>query len=199
MLSLRRRSDVDPSRIHTFFDICFSFLLDSSFCCWWLSCVYKIAHIFGIEKIECLKIFSSFKGFSHRLQVIKKVNGVTFINDSKATNPSSTIWALKNTKGSVFLLAGGKDKGLDFSVINSYSRKIKKLNLYGEAASKIKSSISSNIEAEIFSDLNEAMTDACKQTESGDTILLSPMCASFDQFKNYQERGDKFMEIVNGF
>ncbi len=162
-----------------------------------LSCVYRIAGIFGLSKTDCLKVFSSFTGLPHRLQLVRKVNNITFVNDSKATNPASTIWALKNTRSPLILIAGGKDKGLDFSAISPYLRRVKKLNLFGESAPKIKEVLDSQIKSEIFPSLRSLVVSSFQEARPGDTILFSPMCASFDLFSNYEERGDKFIEIVN--
>ena len=161
------------------------------------SCVYRIASIFGLTKIDCLKVFSEFKGLRHRLQVARKLNKITFINDSKATNPSSTIWALKNTKAPIILLAGGRDKGLDYSSILPHLKKVKRVNLFGEAAVKIREGLGSGVETKVFQSLEKAVLSSYQEAESGDTILLSPMCSSFDMFSNYQDRGDRFIEIVN--
>jgi UDP-N-acetylmuramoylalanine--D-glutamate ligase len=162
------------------------------------SCVYKIASLFNLSKIDCLKVFSSFKGFAHRLQFTRNINGVDFINDSKATNPSSTVWALRNTKAPVILIAGGKDKGLDYSSILPYSNRIKKINLVGEASGKIKKALNTDKKIEIFSSLKAAVAASYKEASGGDTVLFSPMCSSFDMFRDYEERGDKFMTIVTG-
>jgi len=161
------------------------------------SCVYRVASIFGLGKADCLSVFVNFKGFSHRLQFTKELRGITFINDSKATNPSSTIWALQNIKTPVILLAGGKDKGLDYASVTPFMKKVKRINLFGEASEKIKKALNSNIEAEIFPSFKEAILTSYRQAESGDTVLLSPMCSSFDMFSDYQHRGNSFMEIVN--
>jgi len=161
------------------------------------SCVYRIAAIFGLTKNDCLKVFSEFTGLKHRLQVVKKVDRVTFINDSKATNPSSTVWALKNTKAPIILLVGGKDKGLDYSSILPHLRKVRKINLIGEAAITIREVLGFKIETKIFQSLEEAVLDSYRKAKPGDTILFSPMCSSFDMFSNYQDRGDKFIDIVN--
>ncbi|MDP2922919.1 MAG: Mur ligase family protein [Candidatus Omnitrophota bacterium] len=161
------------------------------------SCVYRIASIFGISKIDCEKIFSAFKGIPHRLQAVRTVKGVTFINDSKSTNPSSTVWALKNTKGPLILIAGGKDKGVDYSMIVPYSRNVKKVNLFGQAAEKIKQSLYSHVSVDVHRSLREVVFSSFKEAVPGDTVLLSPMCSSFDMFSNYMERGRKFIEIVN--
>ncbi|MFH1519092.1 MAG: UDP-N-acetylmuramoyl-L-alanine--D-glutamate ligase [Candidatus Omnitrophota bacterium] len=161
------------------------------------SCVFKIATILGLGKVDCLNIFSQFKGLRHRLQLVRQVNKVTFINDSKATNPAATIWALKNTKAPIILLAGGKDKGLDYSAILAHSRKIRKIGLFGEAADKIKNVLNSKLEIKIFSSFEQAVLSSYREAMPGDTVLLSPMCSSFDMFSDYQARGDKFIEIVN--
>jgi UDP-N-acetylmuramoylalanine--D-glutamate ligase len=162
-----------------------------------LSCVYRTAGLFGISKTDCLKVFSSFRGLPHRLQFVKEKNGVTFINDSKSTNPASTIWALKNIKGNVILIAGGKDKGVDYANIKPYLKRVKKINLIGQASDKIKETLYSHVPIGIFSSLKEVVTASFNEAGSGDTVLFSPMCSSFDMFSNYMERGRKFMEVVN--
>lgn len=161
------------------------------------SCVYRIASIFGASKIDCEKVFSAFNGMPHRLQVVRSLNKVTFINDSKSTNPSSTVWALKNIKGPLILIAGGKDKGVDYSLITPYLRNVKKINLFGQAAQKIKQALDSRVKVEIHSSLKDVILSSFKEAGAGDTVLLSPMCSSFDMFSNYMERGRKFIEIVN--
>ena len=161
------------------------------------SAVYRIARVFGVSKIDCIKIINNFKGLPHRMQLVRKVKGVTFINDSKATNPASTMWALKNINSKVILIAGGKDKGLDYTVIKPYLKKVKKINLIGEASDKIKGSLSKCKDVHVFSSLREAVRDAYANADEKDTVLFSPMCASFDMFANYRERGKKFVDIVN--
>lgn len=161
-----------------------------------LSCVYRIGQIFGLSKLDCAKVFSSFDGLPHRLQLVRRLNGVKFINDSKATNPSSTIWALKNIKEKIILIAGGKDKGLGYSSIFPYLKRVKKINLFGQAAQKINEEVSPKIDTQIFSTLEEAVKASFSQAKEGDVVLLSPMCSSFDMFSSYRERGDKFIEIV---
>lgn len=161
------------------------------------SCVYRIAAVFGLTKTDCLEVFSRFKGLKHRLQVVARLNNVTFVNDSKATNPASTVWALVNTKSPLILIAGGKDKGLDYSSIRPYLKKVKKLNLFGEAAVNINQALGSKVETELFPSLDKAVLSSYRSANPGDTVLLSPMCSSFDMFSDYQERGDKFIEIVN--
>ncbi|MEI8349708.1 MAG: Mur ligase family protein [Candidatus Omnitrophota bacterium] len=161
------------------------------------SCVYKIGSIFGVDKTTCAGVFSRFKGIPHRMQVIRQVRGVTFINDSKSTNPSSTIWAFQNIKGPIILIAGGRDKGVDYGAITPYLRNVKKVNLFGEAAHKIRAALATCVSVESFSSLGDAVDTSFAQAVKGDTVLLSPMCSSFDMFSNYMERGRKFIETVN--
>lgn len=161
------------------------------------SAVYRIASIFGLSKIDCMKVFSEFKGLPHRLQFVRRVGGVAFINDSKATNPASTVWALENVKSPIILIAGGKDKGLDYSSIRSHLGKVKKINLFGNSASKIKDALGDSVRTEIFSTLCDAVTCSFSDAQVKGTVLFSPMCSSFDMFSNYVERGRRFIEIVN--
>jgi UDP-N-acetylmuramoylalanine--D-glutamate ligase len=161
-----------------------------------LSCVYKIASIFGVPRLICEKIFSQFKGLPHRLELVKEIKGIKFINDSKATNPHSTIWALKNIKQPLILIAGGKDKGVDFSAIIPYLKKVKKINLIGESAHKLKKIFSPYVYTEIFYSLKEAVINSFKEASKNDVVLFSPMCASFDMFSNYRERGEEFKKTV---
>ena len=162
-----------------------------------LSCVYRIASVFSVGKTECLKVFSSFKGIPHRLQTVRTVNNVTFVNDSKSTNPSSTIWAFRNVKGPVILIAGGKDKGVDYASIVPYLKNVKKINLFGQAAGKIEAALRGHVDVEIFPSLTDVVRASFKDAGSKATVLFSPMCSSFDMFSNYMERGRKFIETVN--
>ncbi len=161
------------------------------------SAVYRVLSILGIDKTDCIKFFADFKGLPHRFQIVRKVRGITFINDSKATNPTSTIWALKNINSDIILIAGGKDKGLDYTVVKPYLRRVKKINLIGESADKIRESLSYDRRVYLFNSLREAVRDAYASAGSKDTVLFSPMCSSFDMFSNYIERGRRFIEIVN--
>lgn len=159
--------------------------------------VSVIASLFGVPDYTVDGIFKSFNGLPHRMRIIKEVNGVTFINDSKATNPASTVWALRNTNPGIFLIAGGKDKGLDYSRIKTFFPKLKKINLYGQAGEKIRDALSGFKNMELFTDLETAVVSAYGEAGPGDTVLFSPMCSSFDMFSSYIERGYRFMEIVD--
>lgn len=162
-----------------------------------LSCVHKIASVFSIDKTACLKVFNDFKGIPHRLQVVRTIGDITFVNDSKSTNPSSTIWAFRNIKGPIILIAGGKDKGVDYASIIPYMKNVKKVNLFGQASGKIEKAIKTHADTKVFSSLKEAVEASFKDAGIKATILFSPMCSSFDMFSNYMERGRKFAEAVN--
>ena len=155
-----------------------------------------VAKIWGLPLDKVKGRLSGFEGLPHRLEKIKTVNGVEFYNDSKATNPASTVWALERLGSRVILIAGGRDKGMDFSPINSCCRQVKKLILLGEAASKIKSVFKDNNICLFADSLQQALSLAFSCAAAGDKVVLSPMCASFDMFKNYEERGDLFKEYV---
>lgn len=160
--------------------------------------VMAVASIFGVSKDDCLEVFRNFKGVEHRLEEVRILEGVKFINDSKATNVSSTVWALNNVREPVILIAGGRDKNSDYRTIsNLLKEKVKFLILIGEATEKINNSFNGLLPLQRASSLDEAVNTAFGKAVSGDSILLSPMCASFDMFDNYEHRGRVFKEIVN--
>lgn len=156
-----------------------------------------VGKIFNISQKDCLKIISTFKNLAHRCQKVRVFKGVEFINDSKATNPCSTIWALKNIKKPVILIAGGRDKDLDFSEILPFIKNVKKVNLFGESAKKIEKQIKNKVETVCYKSLKEIVVGSFKDAlKIKAVVLFSPMCASFDMFKNYKDRGEKFIRVV---
>ena len=159
--------------------------------------VAAAGEILGIDKELMIKVFSAFKGLEHRMEEVARVGGVRFINDSKATTAESCLWALENTSSPVFLIAGGKDKGVDYSVIiNEARKKVKEVILIGEAKKAIRSALSGALNVDDAGSLQEAVAKAFAKARSGDCVLLSPMCSSFDMFTNYEERGRVFKEAV---
>ncbi|MEW5758216.1 MAG: Mur ligase family protein [Candidatus Omnitrophota bacterium] len=160
-------------------------------------CIMKVANILAIKDEIAFGVLNNFKGLEHRIEEIKVINGVRFINDSKSTNVASTIWALNLIKNPIILIAGGRDKGDDFTLLNQFDKVIKHLVLFGEARDKIADSIdSSRISKTCTQDLQDAIGAAFNLSEKGDCILFSPMCTSFDMFKNYEERGERFKQYV---
>jgi len=161
------------------------------------SAVRKVAQIIKIEEKVIDKVFSDFKGIEHRLEYVGECKGVGFINDSKATNVESTLWALQNINKPIILIAGGRNKGLSFSKIKPFiKQKVKFLVLIGEAKEVLKEEFKDTAKIYEASSLEEAVNSSFHKAQYGDVVLLSPMCASFDMFKNYEERGDAFRNIV---
>jgi len=161
------------------------------------SAVFRMASVLGVPEPVIRDVFSRFQGLPHRMQRVAVINGISFINDSKATNPASTAWALKNLSSPVILIAGGRDKGVAYTPLLPYLEKIKKINLFGEAADKINSFLSGQgKKADVFSDLKAAVEASFREAKPGETVLLSPMCSSYDMFSDYIQRGRCFTEIV---
>jgi len=161
------------------------------------SAVLEVAKILGIDRNLCLEVFSRFKGIEHRMEWVSEINGVEFINDSKATNVDSTAWALRNLNKPVVLIAGGRDKGIDYSLVSELVRdKVKALVLIGEAKDKIKKALGEIVPHLEAGSMQEAVEKAYKKSNPGYCVLLSPMCASFDMFQNYEHRGKVFKSAV---
>jgi UDP-N-acetylmuramoylalanine--D-glutamate ligase len=140
---------------------------------------------------------------AHRFEFVAEIDGVQFIDDSKATNPEALNHALlaaragESGKPNVWLIAGGRDKGAEFHSLGPLlSKRVKGAFLIGEAREKIRSAWSLFTPCTLAGSLLEAVTVAAKSAAPGDVVLLSPACSSFDQFQNYQERGEKFCQIV---
>ncbi|MGC8765433.1 MAG: UDP-N-acetylmuramoyl-L-alanine--D-glutamate ligase [Brevinematia bacterium] len=155
------------------------------------------ARIVGVSDESIKKTLRSFKGVEHRIEFVRNINGVEFYNDSKSTTVNSLEKALMSFENPVILIAGGRDKGLDFTRLKDLVReKLKLLILIGEAREKIQREL--DFEPFVYSaSLEEAVKIAYKNSLPGDVVLLSPGCASFDMFKNYEERGKLFKECVN--
>jgi UDP-N-acetylmuramoylalanine--D-glutamate ligase len=159
--------------------------------------VVKAAAILGIRREVCAKVFRDFKGLEHRMEEVCRINQVTFINDSKATTVESTMWALRNIPTHAVLIAGGKDKGLDYRLIRDLAgQKVRSLVLIGQAARKIKKALEDTVPVDEARDLQDAVIRAYNRAEPGDCVLLSPMCSSYDMFADYEERGRVFKKIV---
>ncbi len=148
------------------------------------------------EKIR--QAVRDFKAVEHRLEFVATIRGVDYYNDSKATNVDATIKALESFPANIHLILGGKDKGSDYSVLNDLLRKrVKRVYTIGAAAEKIESQIK-GVEVVHAESLENALRKATAVAEPGDVVLLAPACASFDQFRNYEQRGKAFKEIVHG-
>ncbi|MCG8431995.1 MAG: UDP-N-acetylmuramoyl-L-alanine--D-glutamate ligase [Candidatus Omnitrophica bacterium] len=161
--------------------------------------LYAVARALEIDTRAVGRVLSSFSGIEHRLEHVDEKNGVSFINDSKATTLDATLWALRRTRQPVILIAGGKHKGIDYSAIAPEAqRKVKRAVLFGEARDLIGRALEGRVPVDYAHDLSEAVTRAHSAAASGDCVLFSPMCSSFDMFANYEERGRVFKECVRG-
>lgn len=159
--------------------------------------VLAVGSILDIDSRVCLNVFNDFKGIEHRMEYVAELNNIKFINDSKATTVDSCIWALKNINRPVVLIAGGKDKGVDYSLIlDSAKDKVREVILIGQAKKKIKEALKGILSVDEASTLEEAITKAFYKAMPGDCVLLSPMCSSFDMFSDYEQRGRIFKNIV---
>ncbi|MGB9976751.1 UDP-N-acetylmuramoyl-L-alanine--D-glutamate ligase [Thermovenabulum sp.] len=140
-----------------------------------------------------------FKGVEHRLEYVDTIDGVKFINDSKGTNPDAALKALEAIEDPIILIAGGYDKNADFKpFVKAFSGKVKKAILIGQTADKIEKAAREEgfYQIEKASTLKEAVEMAKNSASPGDTVLLSPACASWDMFLNFEERGKVFKEAV---
>jgi UDP-N-acetylmuramoylalanine--D-glutamate ligase len=139
----------------------------------------------------------NFKGLPHRLEWAGEVRRIGFYNDSKATNVSSVVRALEALNPPVILIAGGKDKGGDYHpLIPLIEQKVKTLILIGEAQEKMVQAFQNTTAIVCAETFEEAFMKSLNHATSGDTVLLSPACSSFDMFKSYEERGEKFKALV---
>jgi UDP-N-acetylmuramoylalanine--D-glutamate ligase len=165
-----------------------------------LAAAVTIAHHFGLEDKQLVDAAGSFVSLPHRLQLVGTVNGVRYYNDSIATTPESTVVGIEAFIEPKILIAGGYDKGLDFDkMAQEISDKLKALILIGQTADKIEQSIKKTGKIPPIYRAN-SLADAVKKAQevsaSGDVVLLSPACASYDMFVNFVQRGNMFAELV---
>lgn len=156
-----------------------------------------VANLYDIQAEIIGKVLKSFPGVEHRMENSGKIAGISFVNDSKATNIDSVCYALRSIDTSIFLIAGGRDKGADFTEIIKYgSGKIKGVIAIGEAKDKIFKTLGDDFQVQLTDSLESAVNIAFDLAVPGDTILLSPGCASFDMFVNFEKRGRVFKDAV---
>jgi UDP-N-acetylmuramoylalanine--D-glutamate ligase len=144
------------------------------------------------------RVLHSFPGLEHALEFVRERRQVRFVNDSKGTNVDATVKALESLDRPIWLIAGGLDKGGDFSRLESPVRqRVKGVILIGQAAPRIRGALSAYDRITEVGSLREAVDLASQRAEAGDIVLLSPACASFDMFRDYQDRGQQFKALVN--
>lgn len=151
-------------------------------------------YLLGVDAGQIQENIKNFQAVKHRLQFVREINGVKFYNDSKSTNLNALEIALNSFAQKVILLCGGHDKKVDLSPLQSYNDKLKKAIAFGESKYLFSQVFSDCI---VVDDLKAALNVALKICEYGDIILLSPGCSSYDQFANFEERGDYFIQLVN--
>jgi UDP-N-acetylmuramoylalanine--D-glutamate ligase len=155
------------------------------------------ARIVGASAESIRKSVESFRAVEHRLEFVSDINGVAYYNDSKATNVDATIKALQSFTGGIHLILGGKDKDSDYTLLASLVReRVRAVYTIGSAAEKIARALDSAAKIESAETLQHAVQLASGAAQPGDTVLLAPACASFDQFENYEHRGRVFKELV---
>jgi UDP-N-acetylmuramoylalanine--D-glutamate ligase len=154
--------------------------------------------ILNIRKEVIRESLSDFQGIEHRLEYVLRVHGIDFINDSKATNVNSSWYALESTAGNVVWIAGGIDKGNAYSILNGLvGEKVSAIVCLGRDNSNLKKAFEGKVPAIVeASSMEEAVRSAYYLAKNGDTVLLSPACASFDLFENFEDRGRQFISCV---
>jgi UDP-N-acetylmuramoylalanine--D-glutamate ligase len=163
------------------------------------------AQILGVSISDIKKVVSTFKGLKHRLQLVRVVNNVSFYNDSFSTTPETAIAAINAFQNPKIVILGGSTKHSDFSELAKAivdGKNIKAIILIGQESGRLMTTIKKSgvFQGKILQgakDMSQIIADAFSEAESGDVVILSPACASFDMFKNYQDRGDQFIVEVN--
>ncbi|MBI4823637.1 MAG: hypothetical protein HY805_05345 [Nitrospirae bacterium] len=138
-----------------------------------------------------------FRGLPHRLEFVRELNGVTFVNDSKGTNVGAVLKSLESFSNPIVLIAGGRDKAGDFTTLRDLVReRVKALVLIGEAKEKIRSALGDIVPCMLENDMSSAVKLSKEIADRGDVVLLSPACTSFDMFRDFEDRGERFKEAV---
>jgi len=156
-----------------------------------------MALLVGVPPESLEDSIQNFKGVEHRIEYVAEIDGVQYYNDSKATNVDAAIKAILSFPGNILLIAGGQDKGGDFSLLKEPVRKrVKRLVLIGEASEAILQSLGKDVQTLRATSLQDAVILCRKHARPGDIVLLAPACASFDMFRDYEHRGRAFKDAV---
>ena len=156
-----------------------------------------MASCLGVEISSIARGLTQFKGVEHRLEYVDTINRIKFINDSKATNVDSVWYALQSVNEPIILIAGGKDKGGSYAPLRELVKsKVRTLVLIGQAREKIKNALGDLVDTIMAETLEQAVNIAFQKGRPGDCVLLSPACASYDMFKDFEDRGRKFKTAV---
>jgi len=156
-----------------------------------------IARVAGAKRSQIREAVKAFAGVEHRLEFVRELGGVFWYNDSKATNVDATLKAIAAFPGALWVILGGKDKDSDYSLLaDSLKEKAHGVLLIGAAAKKIEDQLRGSVELIRSGTLAAAVEEAHRRAKAGDTVLLAPACASFDQFQNFEHRGREFKRMV---
>lgn len=162
----------------------------------WIA-AFKILQLYGMTEEKMKELLKRFEKPSHRIELIKVIDEISFYDDSKGTNVDAVIFAVEKFSSPVILLVGGKDKESDYSPwIKAFNGKVKKLFAYGAARQKIKETMEPYFSITLTEKLEEATKKAFQCAQKGDVVVLSPGCSSFDQFNDYKHRAKVFKECV---
>jgi UDP-N-acetylmuramoylalanine--D-glutamate ligase len=157
------------------------------------------ARLAGVSSAVIRAAVAAFKAVEHRLEFVRELDGVRYFNDSKATNVDATVKAVESFAGGIHLILGGKDKDSDYAAMGPLLReRVKVVITIGSAAEKIERQLADVVKIERAETMERAVALARQTAVAGDTVLLAPACASFDQFENYEHRGRVFKELVRG-
>lgn len=161
------------------------------------SAAWELVKLFGVTWEQFLAGVESFQKPPHRIEFVGKWRGVSYFNDSKGTNLDAVIRAVESMEGRVLLIAGGVDKGASYEAwMAPFAKKVKKIFTLGEAAAKMEKELTSHFEMAPCASLEEAVRRASSEASEGESVLLSPGCASFDMFRDYVHRGEEFKRCV---
>jgi len=156
------------------------------------------AKVFNLDNEGIIKGLQTFESVEHRLELVREIDGVKYVNDSKATNVDSVWYALKSFDEPILLILGGQDKGNDYEQIKELvHQKVKKIYAIGSSTEKVFNFFHNDVKVEIEKSLEDAVNNSGREAKKGDVVLLSPACASFDMFNNYEHRGKVFKDSVN--
>lgn len=151
----------------------------------------------GVDPQRAAAGLAGFRALPHRMEPVARVAGRLYVNDSKATNPGAALRSLESAEGPVVWIAGGRDKDLDFGALAEVAvRRVRAAVLLGEAAGKLKDALAGRVESVVAASMEEAVRCAARLAHEGDVVLLAPACASQDQFRDFEERGERFRSAV---
>lgn len=160
--------------------------------------VLQVARILGLADPLTWQLMRSFRGLEHRLEPVATIRGVHFVNDSKSTTPDSLLFALRQIRGEVVVILGGRDKGLDFNPLATplHEERVKGVVLIGESRARLRPVLNGSPAVRECGTLEDAVRTAAALAGPGASVLLSPACASFDMFRDFEDRGRAFKAIV---